>query len=237
MEKEKDYFVLYTPDVLEKTYELLQKDFSRSDILTAIKSDDDTVKQVALFKLETIENPFEAESLVSVLTGQSGPVREVCSFRINEFLSNENSRVFFDSETITEQLLNALNDIIPSVARNIINVIHFIPNKNNFLDKLMKRIIDIDLTQENSATLSNHEISKNTFKLYWYMEALSELLKDKTLEYDENSMNEILKKSYKFEDYTIREKAAKLISEISDFDEYRDSLRNDTNPYVYHYLK
>lgn len=237
MENEKDYFVLYTPDVLEKTYELLQKDFSRNDILAAIKSDDDTVKQVALFKLETIENSDEAESLVSVLTGQSGPVREICSFKINEFLSNSDYRDFFDSEKITEQLLNALNDIIPSVARNIINVIHFIPDKENFLDKLMKRIIDIDLSEENSVTLSNHEISKNTFKLYWYMEALSELLTDETLNYDENSMNEILKKSYNFEDYTIREKAAKLISRISGFDEYRNCLKNDTNPYVYHYLK
>lgn len=233
----KEYFVLYTPDVLEKTYELLQKDFSRNDIFTALKSDNDTIKQVALFKLEDIKNKEEAENLTNILTGQSGPVREICSFKINEFLSNEQSCRFFNSEEITEQLLNALNDIIPSVARNIINVILFIPNKKEFLDKLMKRIIDIDLTQENSATLSNHEISKNTFKLYWYMEALSELLKDKTLEYDENSMNEILKKSYNYEDYTIREKAAKILFRIKGFDKYRKQLQEDINPYVNHYLK
>ena len=237
MDNEKDYFVLYTPDVLEKTYELLQKDFSRNEIFDAINSVDDTFKQAALFQLKTIENSEEAESLVSVLTGQSGPVREVCSFRINEFLSDKKYQVFFDSEEITEKLLNALNDIIPSVARNIINVISYIPNKEKFMSKLIRRILDIDLDEENSVTLSNHEISKNTFKLYWYMEALSELLADETLEYDEKSINEILKKTYTFNDYTIREKAAKLLSRIKGFDEYKIILKNDTNPYVYHYFK
>lgn len=127
---EKEYFVLYTPEDMNKAYSLMERDFSREEIFDALSNDDDIKKQVSLIKLDGIFSKIDADKLVSVLTGQHGPVREICSARINEFLKNEDVRKYFSGAEIRELFLNALNDIIPTVARNILEVIKFLPEQD-----------------------------------------------------------------------------------------------------------
>lgn len=231
---EKEYFVLYTPNEMDKAYSLIEEDFSRVQIFDIINGEDDISKQVALIKLDKVQTKEEAVILTSVLTGQHGPVREICSAKINDFLRDESQRLYFEGKEIREIFLNALNDIIPTVARNIIEVIEFLPDRESVREELKDRILALEDYVEDEKSLSNHEIIKKTFKLYWYLEALAELVEH--FEGDEKFVK-IIKSNYNHEDYTIREKVSKILSKINGFDEYKEMLKNDTNPYVSEILK
>lgn len=230
---EKEYFVLYTPNDMNKAYELMESDFSTEEILDFLIGNDDILKQVSLIKLKDINSQIQAECLVSVLTGQHGPVREICSAKINEFLKQKEKRQYFAGENIRKILLDALNDIIPTVVRNIINVIKYLPSNDLFCEELMDRIIDLKNYKEDSTALSNHEIIKKTFKLYWYLEALNEFTE---ITNKSEKMKEIIENNYNHEDYTIREKIAKILSKTNDYNEYKSILQKDSNPYVFSYL-
>ena len=93
---EKEYFVLYSPEDMNKAYSLMECEFPRDEIFAALSGDDDIKKQIALIKLDGVKSVDEAKMLTSVLTGQHGPVREICSFRINEFLKDEIERHYSD---------------------------------------------------------------------------------------------------------------------------------------------
>lgn len=212
----------------------MECEFPRDEIFAALSGDDDIKKQIALIKLDGVKSVDEAKMLTSVLTGQHGPVREICSFRINEFLKDENEREYFCGVDLREIFLNALNDIIPTVARNILEVIKFLPEQEIVQEALLDRILTLDDYVEDETLLSNHEIIKKTFKLYWYLETLAEFAKE--VEYREK-FAKVIEKSYNHEDYTIREKVSKILSKVNDFAEYKDMLKNDTNPYVSTILK
>ena len=212
----------------------MECEFPRDEIFAALSGDDDIKKQIALIKLDGVKSVGEAKMLTSVLTGQHGPVREICSFRINEFLKDENEREYFCGADLREIFLNALNDIIPTVARNILEVIKFLPEQEIVQEALLDRILALDDYVEDETLLSNHEIIKKTFKLYWYLETLAEFAKE--VEYREK-FAKVIEKSYNHEDYTIREKVSKILSKVNDFAEYKNMLKNDTNPYVSTILK
>lgn len=231
---EKEYFVLYSPEDMNKAYSLMECEFPRDEIFAALNGEDDIKKQIALIKLDGVKSVDEAKMLTSVLTGQHGPVREICSFRINEFLKDENEREYFCGSDLREIFLNALNDIIPTVARNILEVIKFLPEQEIVQEALLDRILTLDDYVEDETLLSNHEIIKKTFKLYWYLETLAEFAKE--VEYREK-FAKVIEKSYNHEDYTIREKVSKILSKVNDFAEYKNMLKNDTNPYVSTILK
>lgn len=212
----------------------MECEFPRDEIFAALSGEDDIKKQIALIKLDGVKSVGEAKMLTSVLTGQHGPVREICSFRINEFLKDENEREYFCGADLREIFLNALNDIIPTVARNILEVIKFLPEQEIVQEALLDRILALDDYVEDETLLSNHEIIKKTFKLYWYLETLAEFAKE--VEYREK-FAKVIEKSYNHEDYTIREKVSKILSKVNDFAEYKNMLKNDTNPYVSTILK
>lgn len=212
----------------------MECEFPRDEIFAALSGDDDIKKQIALIKLDGVKSVDEAKMLTSVLTGQHGSVREICSFRINEFLKDENEREYFCGADLREIFLNALNDIIPTVSRNILEVIKFLPEQEIVQEALLDRILTLDDYVEDETLLSNHEIIKKTFKLYWYLETLAEFAKE--VEYREK-FAKVIEKSYNHEDYTIREKVSKILSKVNDFAEYKDMLKNDTNPYVSTILK
>ena len=230
----KEYFVLYTPEDMNKAYELFSKEFSRAEIFDVLKSSDDIKKQVCLLKLDDLTSTEEAEILVSVLTGQHGPVREICSAKINEFVKNEEYRNFFDNERLSGIILDALNDIIPTVARNISEVINLFPQKDYLRKRLMDRILEVENCPLEEMPSGNHEITRTNFKLYWYLDALAFMVDEND---NSETLSEIIRNSYTHEDYTIREKVANILSKLKGFQQYKDSLKNDENPYVSRNLK
>ena len=219
---------------MNKAYNLMEKDYTSFEIFDVLSGDDDIEKQVCLIKLEKLSSEEDANKLISVLTGQHGPVREICSAKINQFLKNKEYQNYFQGEHIREICLNALNDIIPTVARNILEVISLLPDKKLVCDTLLDRILYLREYEDNEELLSNHEIVKKTFKLYWYLEALCEF---SDIIQENEKINDVIKFVYNHEDYTIREKVAKLLSKMIGFEEYKQILKNDENPYVFSFLK
>ena len=235
MEKnEKEYFVLYTPNEMKLAYDWSGDEFSKEQILNVLQSADDNKKQVCLVELQDISSKEDAKTLVSVLTGQSGPVREICSAKINDFLKNEEMREFFAGEEIREILMNGLNDIIPTVARNILEVIKFVPDLEFVKRDLLRRILDIDEEKEDVEALSNHEIIKQTFKLYWYLETLAEIA---DFCQNDEDFGAVIARYHSHSDYTIREKVAKILARVDGFEKYKGILKNDENPYVFSKLR
>lgn len=231
---ENDYFVLYTPDKMNRTIALMEKDFSQDELFSIFKSDDDIAKQVCLIKLKKIYSHDEAQALASILTGQHGPIREICSAKINYFLKNEYFRQFFSGEKIRTICLNALDDIIPTVTRNILEVIKFLPDNNTVYNCLIDRICKLHAGFEYIKDLSNHESIKKTFQLYWYLEALSELVNNDS---GNDKLESVIQIGYQHDNYTIREKTAKILSKVNGFEYYKNVLKSDKNPYVFSYLQ
>jgi len=226
---EKEYFVLYTPEVMNKAYELFSKDFSQTEIFEVLRGSDDIKKQICLLKLEKIYSTDEAKILTSVLTGQHGPVREICSAKINEFIKDEECRNFFDDGEITEIILNSLNDIIPTVARNISEVINLFPQRVYLKSRLMDKILEVENCPSEEIPSEKHEITRTNFKLYWYLDALCFMLEK---ENSSEILEEIIENAYNHSDYTIREKISCILSKLDGFEKYKNILKNDKNHYV-----
>ena len=70
--------------------------------------------------------------------------------------------------------------------------------------------------------------NKQYFKLYWSLETLKNFYKFA----DENLLQDILSRSAKEEEYTVREKAAQIILLSDKFSSLQEILINDSNYYV-----
>lgn len=224
-------------DLTEAAYNNCHKHFSHSEIMQLLKSSDDVQKQACIINMEQIFTEEEAELLIHNLTDQSTPVREACAFKINQFMNNKDLKKFFQSERIIDVFIKAINDVNPTVARNIIEIIDKIENKKYFQDKLYKKIFVILDELKDFIGIKNYLLNKKTFNLYWCLESIAKISDD--IEQD-SRLYEILNLSSKFNDYTIREKTAKVLSCLkdynSDFKEIINTLRKDDNLYVRRYF-
>lgn len=216
-------------------YNMSLKDYTKSDITDILSKNDDEIKPIALINLKSIENKYEADLVLGHLTGQDGRIREAVSYVLKEFCpdkyySDENSK-----KIITEGLL----DINPNVVRNVISFIE----KSETLKRELSPMV-ISKTRDVLSSLSiyikesspfvsnqtksskNHAKNKLTFNLYWLLETIS------ILEYDED-IEDILTKTGRFLDYTIREKTALILSKMENPPvQLLRELKNDENIYV-----
>lgn len=209
---------------------LCERDFSHAELIGIIKSDNDLEKQICILKLTSVKNQQEANLLVFNLTNHHGIIREAIGIKINELMQDENYSGFFQTESITDTFLDAIIDMNPNICRLIIEILPYITDKKPFFEKLYKRAIEVI---EDASTMNRRNkgyiYSKKVFKIFWYLEAVSSL---KFFE-QKAEIQTLLQKTYKFEDYTIREKASKIVSFFDDInDEILQSLRNDENYFV-----
>ena len=76
-----------------------------------------------------------------------------------------------------------------------------------------------------------YKINKEIFKLYWYLETISEFY-----EYiDIKDLIQLLNETKNIQEYTIREKTAKILSKFKNNKELsliKEELKNDKNYYV-----
>ena len=198
----------------------LNLEFSHDEIIQNLNCSccDDFVKIFSIVNLDKLYSLDETVSLFNNLTNHPTPVREVVAFKLEEIYDDK----FFNSE-IKEQFLRSIIDINPNVCRAICNLI----SKSEFLqnelsDEIIKRINELlNEIKQNDKELGgffddalkirkNHAKNKKLFSLYWYLEALSICIGRKT-----NSLVlEIVKQTIKFNDYTIREKSAKILAKL-----------------------
>ena len=76
-----------------------------------------------------------------------------------------------------------------------------------------------------------YKVNKEVFKLYWYLETISQFAEF----VQETQLKEILNITKSINEYTIREKTAKILThkfEAEEFAKMRELLKNDTNYYV-----
>ena len=220
-----------------EAYKISLQNYNKDDILSILAENNDEKKIVAIINLKSIDNKFEADLILSHLTGQDGRIREAVSYILAE-LSPSN---FYLDEKSINILLNGILDINPNVVRNLINFISKSPKLKQELIKPIKfkteeillsleKFVKIDspFFENKSKSNKNHAKNKLTFNLYWLLETIS-ILDVNRIE----NLEDILTKTSNFIDYTIREKTAKILSKMENKPpELLRKLKNDENIYV-----
>lgn len=228
-------------NTLEQDFNLVmkmsEKKYNYEELLQLLSSDKIIEKQFAVLELSEIKTKNDAMILTSNLIGQDGKVREAVAYKLNEFVQNPEFSHFFIDENVFEILIEGLMDINGNVCRKIGD--KWLENSDfqSFLTKKLPERIKLILTkiEELDANEKQYKISKRNFQLYWCLEALSGIIEI----IDPSNIKEIIIKTAEFEDYTIREKTAKILTKIADseFDLLKEKLKNDENLYVRRYFE
>lgn len=219
---------------VDRACELCERDFSHEELIDTIKTDNDLEKQICILKLKGVKNQEEADLLIHNLTNHHGIIREAVAQKVNELMKEEEFCCFFQTESIRNTFLDAVIDMNPNICRLVIEILWFVSDKERFFEELYLRSVEIinDAGTMNRRK-SGYIYSKKVFKIFWYLEAVCALGYFSSV--NEKEVETLLLKSYKFEDYTIREKSAKILSLVRNtynFEEIEKTLLRDENYFV-----
>lgn len=211
--------------------------YDYNELISFLHSEKIVEKQIAILELNGIKSKKDAQSLVSNLVGQDGKIREAVAFKINELAQNPEYIGFFSDGKIFDILLQGIMDINGNVCRQIVGGKWFTDKsfQEYLCDKLPESIIGLlDEIEKIDLKSKQYVISKRNFQLYWCLEALYNVIDI----IDFEKIRSIIFKTCCFHDYTIREKTAKIVAKIDNFElnELKEKLRNDENYYVRRYL-
>lgn len=201
---------------------------------------DDFTKVFSIVQIESLNSFDETFLLFSHLIGHANPIREACAFKIEElsYLKPE----FYKDERLETYFLNSIVDINPNVSRAICAVFSNFSElagiyEEKIIEKTLKLLAEIKKLEDegydsfliNSKNRKSHAKNKKTFALYWLLEAISIVLSNKS----NDNLLEILNFTIQFQDYTIREKTAKILAKM-DFvsKEILTKAKADVNFYV-----
>ena len=220
----------------EHAYDLIINNQSHEELIRMLKTGNIVQKQLAALKLDNVFNTDEAQTLLDNLTGQDGKVREAVSLKITELIQNKDKQNLFQPEKHLETFLNAIIDINGNICRNIISALTNLKSNPEFCKKFTEELLQRTLPlAEHIQTFDfqdgKYKVNKEVFKLYWYLETIYHFA-----EFAQNSqLKKILNISKSINEYTIREKTAKILTrnfEDEDLIKIRKLLKNDTNYYV-----
>ena len=215
---------------------LCENNYSNSELLEFLKSGNIVQKQLSALKLETINSQKEAQILVSNLVGQDGKIREAVSLRLNEFMSNPKTLEYFETPENYQIFLAAIIDINGNICRNVIGAISHLKNNANFCNQFCQELVILtkDLLgkiEKDDFFEGKYKVNKEVFKLYWCLETIY-VFWDK-IKFED--LKEIILRTKDIQEYTIREKAAKILTRnFSDPEllKAKEALKNDSNYYV-----
>ena len=211
---------------------IYENEYSHEDLIEFLKSGSVAQKQAAALKLDKINSKKDAQILIANLTGCDGKIREAISFRLKEFIP-QNPEFFLDTQNT---MLEAIIDINGKICRNTITAIRSLKKYPQFTSEFCGKLIEktkISITKVKSLVIQDgkYKINKEVFKLYWYLETISEFLEFINI----NILKKIIEETKEIKDYTIREKTAKILSKINDDEDLlklKQELKNDQNYYV-----
>ena len=214
---------------------LFEKDIPNDELFEMLKNGNIVQKQISALKIDHLENMNQAKILVQNLTGQDGKIREAVSLKILELMSN-NQKKYFCDESIYDTFLNAIVDVNSNVCRNIIASVKLLQNNENFCQYFTKNLLDLTQNLINEVKKfdfqdGKYKVNKEVFKLYWCLETIYEFAE----QVDITVIKAIIKQTKDINEYTIREKTAKILSKIHNAPELlqiRDELKKDKNYYV-----
>ena len=214
---------------------LFEKELTTDELFTLLKTGNIVQKQIAALKLDYLENTEQAKILTTNLTGQDGKIREAVALKIYELISKGNDKYFFDN-AIYDKFLQAIIDVNSNVCRNIIASLKFLQKNNDFCAYFIKKLIDltqnlIKIVQKFDFQDGKYKVNKEVFKLYWCLETIFEFTDHIPIVVLKN----IIKQTKDIDEYTIREKTAKILAKIcndNELSEIRNQLKHDKNYYV-----
>ena len=215
---------------------LCENNYSHSELLEFLQSGNIVQKQLSALKLKTINSQKEAQILVSNLVGQDGKIREAVSLRLNEFMSNPKTLVYFETPENYQIFLAAIIDINGNICRNVIGAISHLKDNANFCNQFCQELVILtkDLLckiEKDDFFDGKYKVNKEVFKLYWCLETIY-VFWDK-IKFED--LKEIILRTKDIQEYTIREKAAKILTRSFSDPELlkaKEALKNDSNYYV-----
>lgn len=215
---------------------LFEKNLSQKEILELLQNGNIAQKQIAALRIEHINSFDEAIILTENLVGQDGKIREAVSLKILEFIENNSYINYFFNNRIFDIFLNAIIDVNSNVCRNIIAAVEILKQNNefciHFCPKLINLTIDlIEIVKKFDFQDGKYKVNKEVFKLYWCLETIYHLVEN----FDIDTIKNIVTQTQLINEYTIREKTAKILSKNfsdPDLNEIRNILKNDNNYYV-----
>jgi len=219
---------------------LYENYYTNDELIEFLKNGNIVQKQIAALKLEKIYSKDEADALMNNLTGQDGKIREAVSLKLNEFMSDERYLKYFQNCTNYDIFLNSVVDINSNICRNVISAVSNLKNDRNFCENFCPKLADMTKSLLEKIGKFNfqegkYKVNKEVFKLYWCLETIY-VFYDKI---DFAELKHIILQAKDIGDYTIREKAAKILTrdlgEDIDLSAARKELRNDSNYYVRRY--
>ena len=215
---------------------LYEEEYSHNELVDLLRSGNIVQKQIAALRLESINSTQDADVLIANLTGQDGKIREAVSLRLNEFMSDEKYLQYFKVSNNYDVFLNAIIDINANICRNVISAITNLKNDTEFCKQFCKNLAKLsfdllDKIEKFDFQDGKYKVNKEVFKLYWCLETIYEFYDKINFE----DMKQIILRSKDVQEYTIREKAAKILTR--DFDDIelakaKLELQNDRNYYV-----
>lgn len=215
---------------------LYEEEYSHSELIELLRNGNIVQKQIAALRLEGITSIQDADVLVANLTGQDGKIREAVSMRLNEFMSNKKYLPYFQVSNNYNVFLDAIIDINANICRNVISAITNLKNDDEFCNQFCQNLAKLsfsllDKIEEFDFQDGKYKVNKEVFKLYWCLETIYEFY-DKM---DFAALKQIILRSKNIQEYTIREKAAKILTKNFDDEELNKAkleLQNDRNYYV-----
>ncbi len=219
-----------------KALELFQTEFTHSELINLLQNGNIVQKQISALRLDNILSESDADILMSNLVGQDGKIREAVSFRLKEFLQNPACHKFFLKEKNYDIFLAAIIDINGNICRNTISAITNLQIYPQFCSYFCQKLAEmttalVQKVQEFDFQDGKYKVNKEVFKLYWCLETI--YVFTDFIKFD--ILKKILLEVKNTGDYTIREKAAKILAKIrcdSDLLHARNELKQDRNYYV-----
>ena len=215
---------------------LYETEYSHDELIRLLQNGNIVQKQIAALRLDGINSKSDADILISNLTGQDGKIREAVSLKLNEFMSNEKYLPFFKNSLNYKIFLDAVIDINANICRNVICAVGNLKSDIEFCNLFCPQLVNLTFDLLNKIEEFNfqegkYKVNKEVFKLYWCLETIY-VFWDKI---NFSDLKQIILRSKNIQEYTIREKAAKILSigfEDKELQKARNELKYDTNYYV-----
>jgi len=222
---------IYHKNLVENLYQ--NKIIDYENMLEYLKTGDFEQKHFALTFITELQNNSDLNFFIKNLVDQDTKIRELASFRVNDFISTDNSLMKIVDEH-AQIILRTACDVNPQVCRNICSLLNLSSNKKFLTEKILEKI-KILIKNTEKIKFKSHKTNKDIFNLYWNFFALENLISEEFTQTEE--ILKIISSCTTYKDYTIRERAAFIAKKLEHqgFDEIKhiiEIFKNDDNFYV-----
>ena len=217
----------------ERAMELCSNNFSYADLIGFLKEGNIPEKQFAALEISELKNQDDAKIFLSNLINCDGKIREAVAQKFSEFVLVKEYRDYFCN--YPEIFAKSTIDINANISRMVIEGLELMSDYTDFGKQYAQKLVEyIREAFEGLDKIvfrdKKYTINKQLFKLYWCLEGLNNYYKY----LDDNTLKPILEQTLKQNEYTVREKAAQIITQLNDdyFESLKSEMKNDDNYYI-----